>query len=419
MQLRTQILSVFIPLIVVPILILGVISLDKLQSNAKERLLSQLSAETQKVGLQSRAQIHSIEKDLEILSTFGVVERYLLTDDEESRYTVLLPSLLKLFRIFQETHSHYYEIKVLLNDGYEDARAALPGIENATDDESESPIFIALSTSQNPKLTQFINNPDTHTLALVAGKRMALIDRRSDPLSADKGRIGSKLPDEYRNTLQQQAGSAVVLLTNDHEKEVYLTYTTVQNRLHIIGQLDAEEVSSSGYSLTQAVLIILLISVVVTASLAYFTLNRMLIHPIRALGNAVKDLQYGEFQRKIEIQTKNELGQLARAFEDMGDKLQNSHNRIHALAYFDELTKLPNRSMFKGELQRALAYCQRHELKFGLMFIDVDNFKRVNDLLGHQGGDQLLITVAERLRASLRTEDLVASTRGERAADLV
>ena len=455
MRLRSHILSVVTPLIVAPIAILGWIALEQLRDNAKERLLTQLVSETHKIGQQGELAIKSIEKDLEILSTFSVVQRYLLSDDEESRYTVILPSLLKLFRTFQETHSNYYEIKVLWTDGYEDARSALPGIDNVTDEEDETAIFQTLKKPNIENITRFFSNPDTNAYALVAGKTMALIDRTKDPISsppvvrghliitsdtspfvsmAKSTRVGDTgiffLVDEYGNIifhpneeyierkipnnlirfLNSNNEDATHTLTQFNEQEVYLTHTTLRNKLHIFGQLNAKEVLASGHDLTQAVLIIIIVSVVITTMLVYLALKRTLITPIRQLNEAVNDMQYGEFQRKINIRTNNELGQLARTFETMGEELQTSHDRIHALAYYDELTKLPNRSMFKNELQRTLSYCQRRQLSFALMFIDIDNFKHVNDVFGHQAGDKLLMTVSERLKQSLRGEDLLART---------
>ena len=454
MRLRSHILSVVIPLIVAPIVILGWISLDQLRKSAEERLLTQLTSETQKISLQSESAIQTIEKDLEILSTFSVAQRYLLTDDEESRYTVILPSLLKLFKTFQETHNNYYEIKVLWTDGYEDARAALPGIDNVTDDESENPIFLSLRDKQKEKLTRFIHNPDTNSVALVTGKKMALIDRTSDPITSppivrgyllitsnlapftdivsstrvgnsgvffitddehkiifhpNKKLIGSKLPESVDVVFSENPSSSITIADKINNKDVYLSHTTVRDKLHIFGQVNAEEVFASGQALTEAVFIIIVSSIVITVALFFLALNRLLVIPIKHLGDAVADMQYGEFKRKININTKNELGQLARAFENMGEELQKSHDRIHALAYYDELTSLPNRSMFKAELQRTLSYCQRRNLNFALMFIDIDNFKHVNDVFGHQAGDQLLMAVSDRLQQSLRGEDLIAT----------
>ena len=87
--------------------------------------------------------------------------------------------------------------------------------------------------------------------------------------------------------------------------------------------------------------------------------------------------------------------------------------RVQQLACYDSLTGLPNRNMFIAELERALARARRGGGAFGLCFIDLDRFKTINDSLGHAAGDELLKTMATRLRGLLRESDLVARLGGD------
>lgn len=89
-----------------------------------------------------------------------------------------------------------------------------------------------------------------------------------------------------------------------------------------------------------------------------------------------------------------------------------SHEREH-LAIHDALTGLPNRRLFMNRLEQALVHAKRHKTLIGVLFIDLDNFKRVNDTLGHAVGDQLICDVAKRLRAAVREEDIVARLGGD------
>jgi len=87
---------------------------------------------------------------------------------------------------------------------------------------------------------------------------------------------------------------------------------------------------------------------------------------------------------------------------------KNSEEKIYNLAYYDELTELPNRRLFSQSLERTIQIAQRDDEKFAILFIDLDRFKRINDTLGHSIGDELLRQVARRLEQCTRSGDSVA-----------
>ena len=92
---------------------------------------------------------------------------------------------------------------------------------------------------------------------------------------------------------------------------------------------------------------------------------------------------------------------------------KDAEARISHLARYDELTELPNRVNFRDEIGRLLAIQEGAEQLSALLFVDLDQFKQVNDTLGHPCGDQLLCAVADRLREMLRPEDFVARFGGD------
>ncbi len=98
--------------------------------------------------------------------------------------------------------------------------------------------------------------------------------------------------------------------------------------------------------------------------------------------------------------------------EDITER-RNAEARISHLARYDELTTLPNRVNFRDEIGRLLAIQQGVGQLSALLFVDLDQFKQVNDTLGHPCGDQLLCAVANRLREMLRPEDFVARFGGD------
>ena len=98
--------------------------------------------------------------------------------------------------------------------------------------------------------------------------------------------------------------------------------------------------------------------------------------------------------------------------------LRNAERHARHLAYFDSLTRLPNRVYLRQFLEQTLASARRHNGRAAVLAIDLDGFKRVNDTLGHAGGDELLREVAARITGSVRACDSVATWRGSVAARL-
>ncbi len=92
---------------------------------------------------------------------------------------------------------------------------------------------------------------------------------------------------------------------------------------------------------------------------------------------------------------------------------KETEERLQSLAYYDPLTRLPNRLLFRDRLQHELDVSDRHKVGTALFFIDLDRFKQVNDTLGHDIGDELLVSVASRVRECLRSVDTVARLGGD------
>jgi diguanylate cyclase (GGDEF)-like protein/PAS domain S-box-containing protein len=93
--------------------------------------------------------------------------------------------------------------------------------------------------------------------------------------------------------------------------------------------------------------------------------------------------------------------------------LKESEERLAHLAHHDNLTGLPNRLRFIANLEQAIEGAKRHKHKVALMFLDLDRLKDINDTLGHNVGDELLKTIAERLKSCVRGEDTVARMGGD------
>ncbi|WP_233080522.1 EAL domain-containing protein [Rheinheimera soli] len=113
-----------------------------------------------------------------------------------------------------------------------------------------------------------------------------------------------------------------------------------------------------------------------------------------------------------------EINQYAAIFSDITER-KKREKKIHELAYFDELTGLANRRLYQDRLEQALANAKRHNHQLAVLFLDLDLFKRINDTLGHQAGDEALRQVARRLQKASRAGESVARLGGDEFTVLV
>ena len=95
------------------------------------------------------------------------------------------------------------------------------------------------------------------------------------------------------------------------------------------------------------------------------------------------------------------------------DELREQKTNLDHQAHHDALTGLPNRVLFNDRLEHGIELSKRHKVKLALLFIDLDHFKQINDSLGHQVGDRVLVAVTERLKAKIRKEDTLARLGGD------
>src|SRR5260221_162976 len=118
--------------------------------------------------------------------------------------------------------------------------------------------------------------------------------------------------------------------------------------------------------------------------------------------------EFGELLQRLADNVSFALENFARV-----DEKAQADQRIEYLASHDSLTDLPNRDMFNGMLRRTIDAAQRYQRQFAVLFIDLDRFKIINDSLGHEAGDMLLVEVGGRLRRALRSSDVVARLGGD------
>jgi len=145
----------------------------------------------------------------------------------------------------------------------------------------------------------------------------------------------------------------------------------------------------------------------------YLTLDRTLLRPLQRLAATLGgDAHPGE----LEVHAVRETRALVDAVTRLLERQQALDDRLEHLARHDALTGLPNRALFRRRLGEAIAAGRRHGMLVGVLFLDLDRFKQVNDSYGHSVGDRMLVEIAGRLCKVFRQEDVVARLGGDEFA---
>jgi len=176
-----------------------------------------------------------------------------------------------------------------------------------------------------------------------------------------------------------------------------------------------------------ALAIATLISLAVTLLIAN-RFRRLISQPIEQVATTAKAIARDhDFSRRVPRSCDDEIGQLIDAFNHMVGQIEDREHRLKEelqhrilteheldkLAHFDTLTGLPNRHMFQQALALTLERARKLEHQVALFFVDLDNFKVVNDSLGHASGDILLKILSQRLTKCVRTSDIVSRLGGD------
>ena len=203
----------------------------------------------------------------------------------------------------------------------------------------------------------------------------------------------------------------------------------------------------SRHTLEQQLIINLLI-VAILSTLIYVVYRLNTLRPIRGLVQGAVRISEGSLHENVKVYSDDELGHLAISFNQMMHTLrssikekdnvlsqlqelnktlenrveartadlENANKRLEHLALHDALTGLPNRALIQDRLNQAIHNAQRSKQPFSVIMMDLDRFKEVNDTLGHDSGDQLLLEIGDRLTECLRKCDTVGRLGGDEFA---
>jgi len=451
LRLPTKILLLITPMVIIPILTIGISAYRLIETSDIARAAAETASLAEQMQMRLRAAVGTAHANLELFAQSNLLYRYVSAEDDDVRYVLLQPSLLRQFTSYQQAYPEYFEIRLKNAHGEEEAWASTRGHASARTIQDDA-FLERLRASPDPVLHAFSRDPRTGELILMIGKRLTFREPHLDPITAplvDRGYLimhvalasmiaqaSAALRETTGYLITDGEGSVLfsgLLLeghqTLDLEQFRPLLQSVMQGSavsLQLAGQtmvahgmeLDEEFLLFAAYSMAGTheasrllgiqVILVTLAAVMVATGLLFAVLHYLLVGPLNRLSLAARAIGSGDLDHRIDIASKDEVGLLADTFRDMCGNLKDSNRQISFLAYHDSLTGLHNRSMFREFLMHAVAHARRNGERLALLFIDIDDFKKINDSVGHPVGDELLTRFADRLSDCLREEDFIS-----------
>ncbi len=210
-----------------------------------------------------------------------------------------------------------------------------------------------------------------------------------------------------------------------HKTRLQPVINSINNRLDKLNQElgreathDIQDLTIVARNMSRTIALLTLLAIIL-AIVAYLYLLRKIIQPLTSTTSALRKEARGEDLHQLPNTDLKETKELVEAFSEMRQQVWKRQQGLNHLAHHDPLTQLPNRVLLKDRLQHALKIAALNNQFISLMFLDLNNFKQVNDSLGHLVGDKMLKAVAYRLKSVMRPSDTVARLSGDEFAILI
>lgn len=295
-----------------------------------------------------------------------------------------------------------------------------------------------LSVDELVKSTITNQIPGTYNLLISDDGRLIAHPERMEEISKAGGNLNVKsLKDPLLNNITDIALQAGMYpeVRESADGQNYLGMSRIRGpNWHLVTVYPKALLQARAYGSAQVILLGGLVGLVVELALLAWIIRRQVALPLGRLSQAAASIAKGDLQVELDDREGHELGRLARNFLHMASRLRerdealtnrarelehevseriSSEHRMQHMATHDALTGLANRTLLMDRLQQALVAGARNQQVIAVLFIDLDNFKQINDTLGHDAGDDVLRHVGAKVSLLLRKSDTLSRMGGD------
>jgi len=385
-SLHGKLIAMVVGFVLIPLLALGALAVQQMRKSGEQQAIQHLRQVTTQTGSQIHSQLEMLEANLEQLSKSVLLTRYLRIENETDRLLLMQPMLLELLHGYQEVFQDYFEIRVLLPDGFEDTRSITRSIPNVRDEEAETPFFKHLKAVGTASIIEISTNEDIEQKAVMSGKGVFLRNLGETPrwakdelrgyiaVSMDLGTIRDLISGVTQNSritlgIYDLEGQPIIVNRNSEESQNWsavghsailqsvqtgrqlntsiggedyiLMAHEIGYGLRIVGIESSTAIGAGSARLASWLIAGVIIAISVTIISVLFLLRQLIIRPVEILDSAARKIRDGNLTDPVLVPAnrRDELADFGRSLENMRIGLLKNHDALERQYHAMEVAK--------------------------------------------------------------------------------